>query len=300
LIAEFFCKLHEEDGYVSGTIAGYRTAISHVLKSRSSLDVGNDPHLKDLLANFERDTTRVRDPVPKWDLALVLHGLTQAPFEPLGACPLMFCTLKTVFLVTLASGKRRSEIHALTRKSLKRDELWETVTLAPEMSFIAKTELVNRGSGILREVEIKALGPFLGHDMEEDRMLCPVRALRIYLDRTDHHRSETQRKLFISVQQNCTKDISKNTVSGWLKRTIAECYKGATPDAMRLFKAKAHDVRAMSASWAFMKGMSLESIMGACSWKAHSTFTNYYLRDLTRIHGNMLCLGPVVVAQQKI
>ena len=37
--------------------------------------------------------------------------------------------------------------------------------------------------------------------------------------------------------------------------------------------------------------------MQACHWKAHNTFTNFYLKDLTWSDNNMY-LGPVVMAQQ--
>ena len=38
--------------------------------------------------------------------------------------------------------------------------------------------------------------------------------------------------------------------------------------------------------------------MQACHWKAHNTFTNFYLKDLTwSDNDNNMYLGPVVVAQ---
>ena len=300
LIADFLCELHEKKEYVISTIEGYRTAISHVLKAEIDLDVGNDPHLKSLIANFARDSSRTRTMLPKWDLALVLNAMTKEPFEPLKKVPMMMCTLKAVFLFTLATGKRRGEVHAILRSSLKRDEKWKTISVAPDISFIAKTELANRGCAVLKEIEIKALGSFLGQEMEDDYTLCPVRALRIYLSRSDEFRSPSQKKLFISVKENHDKDISKATVSGWLKKAVSIAYAKASPETQRLFKVKAHDVRAISSSWAFFKNVAMENIMQACSWKAHNTFTNFYLRDLSRIQGEMLSLGPIVVAQQTV
>ena len=38
--------------------------------------------------------------------------------------------------------------------------------------------------------------------------------------------------------------------------------------------------------------------MQACHWKAHNTFTNLYLKDLTWSDDNNMYLGPVVAAQQ--
>ena len=39
--------------------------------------------------------------------------------------------------------------------------------------------------------------------------------------------------------------------------------------------------------------------MQACHWKAHNTFTNFYLKDLTGLDDdNNMYLGPLVAAQQ--
>ena len=58
-------------------------------------------------------------PVPDhlaWNLSLVLHQLTKAPFEPIKEASLKHLTFKTVFLLALGSGKHRSEIHAWQNK----------------------------------------------------------------------------------------------------------------------------------------------------------------------------------------
>ena len=66
---------------------------------------------------------------------------------------------------------------------------------------------------------------------------------------------------------------------------------------MDLVQVKAHDIRAFAASKAFYGGVSVNQIMQACHWKAHNTFTNFCLKDLTWSDNNMY-LGPVVAAQQ--
>ena len=49
----------------------------------------------------------------------------------------------------------------------------------------------------------------------------------------------------------------------------------------------------------FTVGVSVDQIMQACHWKAHNTFTNFYLKDLTWSDtDNDMYLGPVVAAQQ--
>ena len=296
MIADFLCELHEDKKLAYSTIDGYRTALGHMMKAFQGIDLARDPHISSLFANFARDSSRQVSRLPKWDLAFVLQVLTMAPFEPLDKAPLNLLTLKTVFLVTLASGRRRSEIHALTRESLMRAEDWTSVTVSPCMEFVAKTELANKGVKVLNSLTLQSLSAIVGSEMPEDLTLCPVRALRIYIQRTDLTRTETQKKLFMSYKKNFKKDISKNTISGWLRKMVLHAYDQGTPEVKRLFKVKAHDVRSMAASWAFFHNASVDNIMAACSWKCHNTFTSFYLRDLTRIQGDMLALGPIIAA----
>ena len=61
-------------------------------------------------------------------------------------------------------------------------------------------------------------------------------------------------------------------------------------------KVKVHDIRAFSTSWAYLKNTSMEQTLMAGQWTAHTTFTNFYLKDLTMWRDKMLELGPLVVA----
>ena len=89
------------------------------------------------------------------------------------------------------------------------------------------------------------------------------------------------------------------TLSSWLKQTILLCYKQADQQASDLVQVKAHEIMAFAASKAFYGGVLLDQIMQACHWKAHNTFTNFYLKDLTwSDNNNNIYLGPVVAAQQ--
>ena len=63
-------------------------------------------------------------------------------------------------------------------------------------------------------------------------------------------------------------------------------------------QVRAHDVRAFAASKAFQGGLSLDQILSVCHWKAHNTFTQFYLKDLAWADSVLYHLGPVVAAQQ--
>ena len=84
----------------------------------------------------------------------------------------------------------------------------------------------------------------------------------------------------------------------WLKQTILLCYKQVDQQALDLVQVKAHGIKAIAASKTFYGGVSVNQIMQACHWKAHNTFTNFYLKDLTwSDNDNTMHLGPVVDTQ---
>ena len=97
------------------------------------------------------------------------------------------------------------------------------------------------------------------------------------MDRTKDLRG-SRSLLFISFKKEHTSDIRPATLSSWLKQTILLCYKQAYQQALDLVQVKAHDIRAFAASKAFYSGVSVDQIKQACHWKAHNTFTNFYLK----------------------
>ena len=121
--------------------------------------------------------------------------------------------------------------------------------------------------------------PSPGPSLEEDRSLCPVRALRYYLDKTQDLR-QGKELVFVAFKNGFTKDISPATISSWIKQTVILCYELSDQEALTLHQVKAHDVRAFAASKAFQGGISLDQILAACHWKSHNTFTQFYLKDI--------------------
>ena len=297
-VADFLNCLFKERNLKPSTIAGYRTAIADGLGVKGE-QISKSLELNRLLASFYRDKPVANRSIPSWDLALVLHALTKQPFEPLGKASLKLLTFKTVFLLTLASGKRRSEVHAWTHSSLSYKENWSQVTLAPSTAFLAKNQLASDGPAAIKPVVIPALKPQLDKSLTQDRSLCPVRALKFYLDRTKDLR-KNKNLLFVAIKEGFARDISRATISSWLKQTILLAYENSDPESQQLYQVKAHDVRSMAASLAFKGGISLNEILQACFWKSHNTFTNFYLKDLCWHNGQILKLGPIVSAQHVI
>ncbi len=95
------------------TIQAYRAAFSRVVKLTGGRDISEDPHLNALISNFSIERPFKRKNYPCWDLIKVLKSLMEEPYEPLTTTSLANITRKTVFLLFLASGLRRNELHAI-------------------------------------------------------------------------------------------------------------------------------------------------------------------------------------------
>ena len=63
--------------------------------------------------SMELQRPRLTPVLPQWDLDIVLEALSKPPYKPLREASLKHLTLKTVFLLAMASGGRRSELQAL-------------------------------------------------------------------------------------------------------------------------------------------------------------------------------------------
>ena len=294
-IADILLHLFQDKKLQPGTIDGYRSAIADKL-GNPTINVSKDENLTRLLDSFHRDRPKGRRGIPSWNLSLVLHQLTKAPFEPLKEA-LKHLTFKTVFLLALGFGKRRSEIHAWLHTNIRHQSDWSKVSLYPSPSFLSKNQLAKEGPDSVAPVVIPALAPSLDKSLKGDRSRCPVRALRYYLDRTSDLRQNKELG-FVSFKKGFDKDISPATISSWIKQTVILCYELSDQEALSLHQVKAHDVRAFAASKAFQSGISLDQILSACLWKSHNTFTQFYLKDVAWTDSELFHLGPVVAAQQ--
>ena len=140
-------------------------------------------------------------------------------------------TFKTVFLLALGSGKRRSEIHAWQNGNIRHQSDWSKVSLSPSPSFLSKNQVAKEGPDSVAPGVITALAPTL------DRSLCPVRALCYYLDRTSDLR-QNKEVVFVSFKKGFDKDISPATISSWIKQTVILCYELSDQEADTLHQVK--------------------------------------------------------------
>ena len=163
-----------------------------------------------------------------------------------------------------------------------------TLSYLPE--FVAKTE--SASNPIPRFFTLKSLVDFVGNLVDE-LALCPVRALRCYLDRTKDM-ERRPRHLFVATR-NKGRPMSRNGMSFFLRDLISST--GAVgADVGRA--PSAHSVRSVSTSLAFMKNWSVSRVLEAATWKSNSVFASFYLRDVAHVLDGVSSIGAFVAAGQ--
>ena len=131
-VSDFFMYLYQGLNRRPSTIDGYRWAIVDTL-GPTGLHFSQSSDLNRLLSSFHGDCPQISRNLPNWNLS----ELTKAPFEPMKDTDFKHLTLKTAFLLALASGKHHSEIHALVSNKVSNLGQWDKVAVFSS-DFIAK------------------------------------------------------------------------------------------------------------------------------------------------------------------
>ena len=271
-VAEFLVYLFSVKELSPRTIRGYRSAIAKVHPGWDGVSVGKEPILSAMINSFFIQRPPVRKLIPNWDLQLVLNKLCDAPFEPLCKAELKWLSLKTLFLVAVASGRRVSCLHALSVADGHFRQNQSGTTLVPAPGFLAKNDTLNYIAKAIVLTKMSRVS-----SVPEDRLLCPCRALRVYVERTRGIRGDDDH-LFLCFAKNRHGPASRDTLARWLVELVEFAYReSSTRDFER---ARAHDTRSISANWALLRGVSAQDILEAASWQVESTFSSFYVRDL--------------------
>ena len=286
-MADFLSWLRSARGLSVSSIRGYRSMLSAVFRFHLP-SLSSDPVLHDLLRSFNLSSAeRVLRP-PAWDLSRVLRFLNSSHFEPLSQASLRALSQKTLFLLALAMAKRVGELQAL---SFVVTFVGVDACLSYIPQFVAKSESLTRS--IPRSFLVKSLSDFVA-GLDDDLLLCPVRALRIYLDRT-RSLSPLRHRLFVS-PRHPSRAMSKNAVSFFLRDVI----HAAGASRPEVGSVRAHEIRSVSTSVAFHRNWSVSSVLESATWSSSSVFSSFYLRGIQHEYDGMLSLGPFVAAGSRI
>ncbi len=228
----------------------------------------------DWVVRFLRGARRLNPPrppsIPSWDLSLVLRALQQGPFEPLQTVEPKFLSMKTLLLLALASIKRVGDLHAFSvdDSCLQFGPADSQIILRPRPGYVPKVPTTPFRDQV---VSLQALPP-----EEADpalALLCPVRALRHYVDRTQSFRTSDQLFVCHGGRQKGNA-VSKQRMAHWIVDAITLAYQAqGVPCPFRL---RAHSTRSVASSWALARGTSLTDICRAAGWATPNTFARFY------------------------
>ncbi len=170
-----------DKGRSHSTLKVFVAAIAAFHAPIAGQSVGRD----NSVVRFLKGARRLNPPrpltVPTWDLPTVLRALKGPPFEPLQSTNLRSLSLKTALLLALASVKRVGDLQALSISPacLEFGPNDSKVVLKPRHGYVPKVLSTPFRAQV---ITLSTLPP-----SEEDRelsLLCPVRALRIYFERS--------------------------------------------------------------------------------------------------------------------
>ena len=166
-----------------------------------------------------------------------------------------FCPASIVTLLALSTMLRTSEIASIDRGS---------VDFRPGcVSFALSKPTKTQHQGPLKSFSIKSL---------DDPSIDPVKTLRDYYRFTEQFRDEGNSKLLLIGLSKPHKPVGRSTVGHWIKNLLRDAGVDAS--------FSAHSTRGAAASKAARAGLPINSILLAASWRAESTFTKFYRRDV--------------------
>ena len=284
VVVDFLIHLRQDKGLSVSAVKGYCSALNSVLALKGR-DLASSREITTVLRSFSRSVNLVELRPPAWDVSLVLQSMS--------LCGLV----KSVFW------------------HRKLFSYWPLPRLSVSVSYtLCRTESLIPGTGVrfpllLSRVSWPRLSPsslapwFEGFSVpalpnarnnRNGRLLCPVRAVRVYLDRTAPHHPRCER--FFVTAGRSKKEIAKTTVSFWLRKTISRAYE-LSGTALPVPAPRARETRGIAPSLLFKKNFAVDQVLKAGTWRRHMTFTRHYLRDLAHRSLDTFHLGPVVAAQ---
>ena len=128
------------------------------------------------------------------------------------------------------------------------------------------------------------MGSLENPSLLQDSSLCPVEALRVYLERTVSWRSGS---LFRRERGGTL------TING-IRQQILYLIKEVDPDSV----PKAHQVRAIATSINFFQFMDFQALSQYTGWKSSRVFMRHYFKNIDALKFYAVAAGKVVTPSQ--
>ena len=286
MIVDFLIHLHEDKGFSLSALKGYRSTVNSVFTLKG-MDLTNSKELSMLFCSFAKTCSPQDLRPPAWDVAPVLQSLNQSALRadkgsrralprPQDALP------DRPGLGQTSRGTPRLVLPCVSLRGLE-----------GVFQFCTRLRGQNSRPVLLRST----VRDLHGTDSPNGRLLCTVRAVKLYLDRTFQHRLRCER-LFVTSGRT-KKEISKNTVSFWLRKVISLAHQ-LSGKPLPSPSPLARETHGIAPSLLFKKNYAVSQVLKAVTWRHHITFTRHYLRDLSHKSLDTFHLGPVEAAQATV
>ncbi len=129
--------------------------------------------------------------------------------------------------------------------------------------------------------------PFASSEDERLHLLCPVRALKLIVDRSKVWRKSPQLLICFGAGRRGLA-TSKQRISHWVRDAISLAYEARNlPSPLSL---RVHSTRGIASSQALFRGVPLEDICVAAGWSSPHTFVKFYNLDVDTASGSQICL----------
>ena len=244
---EFFCFLRDTKNLETNTILNYKAALCLPM-SFIKVDL-KKWQFKELGKALFIDKPPNQKRLPDWNLNKVLDMLENKEcYKQQQGYHLM---KKSVFLTALASGNRVCELAAIERSGIHFHDNGG-VTMAVQPGFLFKNQRLGRAPPNITF-------PPLTRNLQ----ICPVSTLRDYLQSSP----ASSGPLFLNTRTG--RPIHSSSISRILCEVIEEADPGKLP--------KGHDLRRVSASLAWSRGVKPDEIVKRLFWASSSPFIKRYL-----------------------
>ena len=267
-ILKFLIYLVEVKRVLPRTTTTYKNALRLPLLYGFGINTSSQPFKLLLNSQFIEHPPK-RKKIPEWALNKVLSLLEMPQYSSKKATPHHIMS-KSLFLIALASGNRVSEISAFDRDSVTFSNNMDNVTMAVRPGFLYKNE---RWNNVAPNVSIPSLRRRCG----KPHLLCPVYALRDWLKASKSYEGP---HLFYNMK------TKKPLKTPQLSKLIVSLINSSQPNTF----PKAHDVRKVASSLAWVRGIPIGDILKRSFWKSSNCFIERYLIPVKQ-NDNCIALG---------
>ncbi|XDV16326.1 hypothetical protein PO909_016093 [Leuciscus waleckii] len=246
-------------GLAPSTLKVYVASISAFHAPLGDGPLGRQQLVVCFLRGAWRMRPAARTRVPTWDLAVVLEGLVEAPFEQLESAEAKNLSLKVAFLLAITSLRRVGDLQALS--------ISNGCSRQHQSHPTSQARLFAQGG------------------RKRLHLLCPVKALKVYIQRSPSWRKSDQLLVcFGSPKKGLP--TSKQTISNWIVQAISMAYQ--VRNLPSPFAVRAHSTRGMASSRALLSGATIQEVCDTTGWATPHTFIRFFSLDIPLTPGTLV------------